>query len=130
MERCLSEHCIGTRAERRVKGVHMTFPWFLRMKGKMCPCAEGGLRSPHLLSLNYLLLIDSGTAGKSMLSFTDTLMTQQAPRDSFNPLVTQMTLVKENGSPHKSKSHESGQRTGRDCLSVEVREVRRGEESS
>lgn len=128
MERCLSEHCIGTRAERRMKGVHMTFPWLLRMKGKMCLCAERGLRSPHPLSLNYLLLTDPGTAGKSTLSFTNTLMTQLAPVDSFNPLVTQMTLVKENGSPHKTKSHESRQRTGRDWLCVEVREVGRGKE--
>lgn len=108
-----------------MKGDHMSCLWLFRVKGKMCPLAEGGLRSPHPLSLNYLLLIDPGTVGKSMFSFTDTLMTQQAPMDSFNPMVTQMTLVKGNGSPYKTKSPESGQRTGRDWLCVEVREVGR-----
>lgn len=83
------------------------------MKRKMYPQAQEGLGFPPL-PLKYLLLIDHGTRGKiNVLSFVDTAAggPQQAPMESFYPMVTQMTLdkpkrvqyIQEKGSQYKTK---------------------------
>lgn len=75
---------------------------FFIMKGKMyLSMGTGGAQGFPPLPLKYLLLIDHGTRGKiNVLSFIYTDGPQQDPMESFNPMVTQMTLYKQKGSQY------------------------------
>lgn len=114
VESCLSKHItawfslgeLSLKAQHRsqswgVEGVHMTALWFFIMKGKMYPWAEEGrVSSPTTEIFATDRSWDKGAGGTNVLRFIYTDGPQQAPTESFYPMVTKMTLDKQKESQY------------------------------